>query len=96
MAVVYDLLPRIIKSGLGVLTAAAGVTALASVVATAVAGPQAVVSPFDWSKLMAGAQGNVFPVFREFEDCATPAPGAARQLSSAGVQARKPQVGRCL
>ena len=54
MAVVHDLLPRIIKSGLGVLAAAAGVSALASVVATAAAGPQAVVSPFDWSKLMAG------------------------------------------
>jgi len=97
MAVVHDLLPRIIKSGLGVLAAAAGVNALASVVATAGTGPQAVVSPFDWGKLMAGARGNVFPVFREFEDFATPAPGAAaaRQLPAALVPARRPKVNGC-
>lgn len=62
MAVVHNLLPRIIKSGLGVLPPAAGVAALAAVLRQSAAPPaQAVVSPFDWSKLMAGAD-RVFPV----------------------------------
>ena len=76
MAVVHNLLPRIIKSGLGVLSPVAGIHALSKVLQQADFGPQLVVSPFDWSKLMAGAQGNVFPLFQEFADFATPKPGS--------------------
>lgn len=62
MAVVHRLLPRIIKSGLGVLAPAQGVAALAGVLRAASAPPaQLVVSPFEWPKLMAGAD-RVFPV----------------------------------
>ncbi len=62
MAVVHNLLPRIIKSGLGVLPPADGVAALAAVLRQSAAPPaQVVVSPFNWSKLMAGAD-RVFPV----------------------------------
>ena len=81
MAVVHDLLPRIIKSGLGVLNPVAGISALLDVVKSASFGPQVVVSPFDWRKLMAGARGNVFPVFEEFEDAATLAPIPEAQQS---------------
>ena len=61
MAVAHNLLPRIIKSGLGVLAPAAGVAALASVLARAAPPAQLIVSPFEWPKLMAGAN-RVFPV----------------------------------
>ena len=62
MAVVHNLLPRIVKSGLGVLPPAAGVAALAAVLCARAAPPaQVVVSPFEWPKLMAGAD-RVFPV----------------------------------
>jgi hypothetical protein len=64
MAVAHNLLPRIVKSGLGVLQPAVGVAALASVLAAACSGvpaAQLVVSPFQWPKLMAGAD-RVFPV----------------------------------
>lgn len=71
MAVVHNLLPRIIKSGLGVLQPVHGITALLRVVTSAAPGPQLVVSPFDWHKLMAGAQGSVYPVFKEFEGWAS-------------------------
>lgn len=62
MAVVHNLLPRIVQSGLGVLTPARGVAALEALLSmphrlTA----QLVVSPFEWGKLMAGAH-HVFPV----------------------------------
>ena len=73
MAVVHNLLPRIIKSGLGVLDPVAGMSALLRVMGSIAFGPQLVVSPFDWHKLMAGAKGNVFPVFKEFEEWATSA-----------------------
>lgn len=64
MAVAHNLLPRIIKSGLGVLPPADGVAALAAVLRQSAAPPaQVVISPFDWSKLMAGAD-RVFPVSR--------------------------------
>lgn len=72
MAVTHDLLPRIRKSGLGVLDPVAGMSALARVISTVNYGPQMVISPFDWQKLMAGAQGDVFAVFKEFEQWATP------------------------
>lgn len=71
MAVVNNLLPRIIKSGLGVLSPTVGIKALETVLKTPDFGPQLVVSPFDWPKLMAGAKGNVFPIFWEFEHFAT-------------------------
>ena len=83
MAVVNNLLPRIIKSGLGVLHPVDGISALLGAVQASDMGPQLVVSPFNWSKLMAGAEGSVFPVFKEFEvwakDPAVPAlaPAAA-------------------
>ena len=67
MAVVHNLLARIMKSGLGVLAPVVGISALLSVMATAGSGPQMVVSPFDWQTLMAGAKGNVYPIFKEFE-----------------------------
>ena len=76
MAVVHNLLPRIIKSGLGVLSPVAGIHALSKVLQQADFGPQLVVSPFDWSRLMAGAQGNVFPLFQEFAEYATPKQGS--------------------
>lgn len=81
MAVVHNLLPRIVQSGLGVLDPVVGVSALASVLRTTAAEPQLVVSPFDWWKLMAGARGTVFPVFKEFEEFAT-APAGSVVLSS--------------
>lgn len=74
MAVEHNLLPRIINSGLGVLAPGAGISALLSVLAIAGSGPQLVVSPFNWRTLMAGAKGKIYPVFREFEDEATPPP----------------------
>lgn len=77
MAVVHDLLPRIVQSGLGVLDPAIGVLALASAVRAVAPPPQAVVSPFAWRTLMAGARGKVFPVFKEFEDFASGRGGAA-------------------
>ena len=61
MAVVHNLLPRVVKSGLGVLAPARGVAALASVLALSAPPAQLVVSPFDWPRLMAGAD-RVFPV----------------------------------
>ena len=76
MAVVHNLLPRIRQSGLGVLSPTAGIAALATVLKRA-SGPssQLVVSPFEWPKLMAGAHGNVFPLFSEYASFATPAAG---------------------
>lgn len=71
MAVVHNLLPRIVRSGLGVLDPITGTAALAATLRATTAQPQLIVSPFDWRKLMAGARGNVFPVFKEFEDYAT-------------------------
>ena len=61
MAVAHNLLPRIIKSGLGVLAPVRGITALASVLTLSAPPAQLIVSPFDWPKLMAGAD-RVFPV----------------------------------
>ena len=62
MAVVHNLLPRIIKSGLGVLPPTRGVAALELMLRRQAAPPaQMVVSPFEWHKLMAGAD-RVFPV----------------------------------
>ena len=89
MAVVHNLLPRIIKSGLGVLDPIAGMSALLGVVRSAGFGPQLVVSPFDWRKLMAGAKGDVFPVFKEFKEWATP---AQRPLAVAAPAHRHVQV----
>ena len=89
MAVVHNLLPRIIKSGLGVLDPVAGMSALLRVVKSAAFGPQLVVTPFDWFKLMSGAEGNVFPVFKEFEEWATP---AQRPVSVAPPAPRTTQV----
>jgi hypothetical protein len=66
MAIVHNLLPRIIKSGLGVLSPVTGVTALGAVLASCRAtAAQLVVSPFEWSKLMAGAP-TVYPIFSEY------------------------------
>ena len=71
MAVAHHLLPRIIQSGLGVLAPSAGLAALActlqqaSGLAPQPLPAQVVVSPFDWTRLMAGAQ-HVFPLFSEF------------------------------
>ena len=67
MAVVHNLLPRIIKSGLGVLQPTSGLEALHRVLAVAAPAPQLVVSPFEWPKLMQGAE-HVFPVFSEFAE----------------------------
>ena len=89
MAVVHNLLPRIIKSGLGVLDPIAGMSALLSVVSSVTFGPQLVVSPFDWHKLMAGAKGIVFPVFKEFEELAT---AAQKPVVVAPSSQRIPQV----
>ena len=64
MAVTQHLLPRIIKSGLGVLPPVRGVAVLASILGGACLGApaaQLVVSPFEWPKLMAGSE-RVFPV----------------------------------
>ena len=83
MAVAHNLLPRIIKSGLGVLVPTAGLAALALTVQQASglhAGPlpaQIVVSPFDWTRLMAGAK-HVFPLFSEFSRYSSAALPAAR------------------
>ncbi len=90
MAVVHNLLPRIIKSGLGVLDPVAGMSALLSVMRSSAYGPQLVVSPFDWHKLMAGAKGNVFPIFKEFEEWATSAqlPPAVASSSRMPAQVR--------
>lgn len=66
MAITYNLLPRIRKSGLGVLSPAVGVTAFARALASHGATVcQLVVSPFQWGKLMAGAT-TVYPIFSEY------------------------------
>lgn len=101
MAVAHNLLPRIIKSGLGVLSPTAGLSALAGVLRQAAScshaslGPppaQLVVSPLDWSKLMAGTKA-VFPLFSEFADCATASPSTARvRRAHATAQAALPAV----
>ena len=93
MAVAHNLLPRILKSGLGVLAPTAGLAALALTLQQASglhAGPlpaQIVVSPFDWTRLMAGAK-HVFPLFSEFGRYKLAALPAAR----AGHPARKPEA----
>ena len=93
MAVAHNLLPRIIKSGLGVLVPTAGLAALALTVQQASglhAGPlpaQRVVSPFNWTRLMAGAK-HVFPLFSEFGQFSSAALPAAR----AGQPAQKPEA----
>ena len=94
MAVAHNLLPRIVKSGLGVLAPAVGIAALAGALAATAAGPQPqlVVSPFEWRKLMAGARGSVFPVFREFESLATPPAAVAAAAAPAAESARQPQL----
>jgi hypothetical protein len=62
MAVVHNLLPRINKSGLGVLPPSRGLTSLEIVLRRNGSPPaQLVVSPFEWRKLMAGAD-HIFPV----------------------------------
>ena len=79
MAVAHNLLPRIIKSGLGVLAPTAGLVALSSMLQQAAAcslpsfglPAQLVVSPLEWHKLMAGAKV-VFPLFSEFSASAAP------------------------
>lgn len=65
MAIKNDLLPRIIKSGLGVLAPDAGVSALAAALSLLPSPAQLVVSPFEWTKLMQGAT-HVFPIFSEY------------------------------
>lgn len=66
MAITHNLLPRIIKSGLGVLSPAVGVRAFARALAThGFTACQLVVSPFQWAKLMAGAT-SVYPIFSEY------------------------------
>ena len=94
MAVDHNLLPRIVKSGLGVLPPAVGIAALAGALAATAAGPQPqlVVSPFEWRKLMTGARGSVFPVFKEFEGFATPPAVNTAATAPAAVSAREPQV----
>ena len=55
MAIAYNLLPRIIQSGLGVLLPHRGLQALENVMQMTFKLPsQLVVSPFDWERLMAG------------------------------------------
>ncbi len=62
MAVAHNLLPRIIKSGLGMLPPTRGIAGLESVLRSRAAPPaQVVASPFEWRKLMAGTD-HVFPV----------------------------------
>lgn len=62
MAVVHNLLPRIVQSGLGVLQPTQGVSALEMVLNATCSPPcQIVVSPFQWERLMSGAN-HVFPV----------------------------------
>ena len=65
MAIKNNLLPRIIKSGLGVLAPGAGVSALAAALSSTPLPAQLVVSPFEWAKLMQGAT-HVFPIFSEY------------------------------
>lgn len=56
MAVAHNLLPRVIQSGLGVLTPTVGVNALETMLNTHHRmPPQLVISPFEWKRLMAGA-----------------------------------------
>ena len=92
MAVVHNLLPRIIKSGLGVLAPVVGIQALSNVLNTSDFGPQLIISPFDWPKLMAGAQGNVFPVFQEFAEYATAKHGTLPAIVKATAVEVKPKV----
>ena len=65
MAIKNNLLPRIIKSGLGVLAPDAGVAALAAALSNSPNPAQLVISPFEWPKLMQGAT-HVFPIFSEY------------------------------
>jgi len=91
MAAEHNLLPRVRASGLGVLAPARGLAALRAALALWPGpgyGPaQRVISPFDWRRLMAGAQ-SVFPVFAEFAAAAVAAaPGAAAgALALAGTE----------
>ena len=97
MAVAHNLLPRIIKSGLGVLAPAAGLSALASMLRLATSSlrsvslpSQLVVSPLNWSTLMAGAK-TVFPLFSEFAHHAVSAmavPRTAAQPYASGEAVR--------
>ena len=63
MAIQYNLLPRIIHSGLGVLTPSRGLTVLDTVLHMShkQVMSQIIVSPFEWQKLMSQAQ-RVLPV----------------------------------
>ena len=56
MAIVYNLLPRIAQSGLGVLLPSGGLQALENVMNMTLKLPsQLVVSPFDWKRLITSA-----------------------------------------
>ena len=91
MAVAHNLLPRIAKSGLGVLAPSAGLAALACTLQQAsglVSRPlpaQMVVSPFDWTRLMAGAK-HVFPLFSEFSRYSSAALPAGRPVQRSQQQ----------
>ena len=66
MAVSHNLLPRIARSGLGVLTPAAGMSALDGLLCANLSAAQVTISPFNWTTLMRGAK-RVLPIFLEFE-----------------------------
>ncbi len=62
MAVKHNLLPRIMQSGLGVVTPSRGLDVLNSILqVNHWHSSQMVISPFDWRKLMSKAH-RVFPV----------------------------------
>ncbi len=62
MAVAYNLLPRILHSGLGVLQPSQGVGALEIVLNDNLSPPcQKIISPFQWERLISGAK-HIFPV----------------------------------
>ncbi len=86
MAIKNDLLPRIIKSGLGVLAPGAGVSALAAALSTTPLPAQLVVSPFEWPKLMQGAT-HVFPIFSEYATHFKPPTHSLAAPSAAGPTA---------
>ena len=68
MAITHNLIPRIVESGLGVVSPTAGLATLAAVMQgnPALWQHQLIASPFEWPKLMAGAPP-VFPLFLEHD-----------------------------
>ena len=96
MAATHNLLPRIVKSGLGLVSPTQGIAALAAALGSSAAAwrPQLVASPFEWPKLMAGAT-HIFPLFSDHAPAATTAGTVAAAADAPYARRRKARRSAC-